>query len=245
MDKIEKSFAEALKAHIDKKPYGYTTKLAAELGVGQSTVSNWARGARKSTESQRRKVAQKIGIPYEVMIGLKERSSDKAEDHPVTIYTRNSVEESLPEYNSGNYVGVPFFESGRLAAWSNGAVFDLYEKAASEVIVYLPELGHRSKHKLVAAKVGGNSMEPLIPEGSIVIIDLDDKEFFDNKIFAISITEGGVDTAAIKRVRQFEAAEGFVLWSENPDYPPRFVVEKNWLRLCIGRVIWMWRSFDG
>lgn len=74
--------------------------------------------------------------------------------------------------------------------------------------------------------------------------DRDDREFLDGKIFAVAIDEGGVENIAVKRVRAFEKAKGFVLVSENSDYPFKIVIESDWLRLCMGRVIWMWRSFN-
>ena len=43
------------------------------------------------------------------------------------------------------------------------------------VVVYKPELKGRSRHNLAAIKVGGDSMEPTITKGSIVVVDLSDK----------------------------------------------------------------------
>ena len=164
---------------------------------------------------------------------------------PIIITATSDRDKHHLTENVANYRSVPLYTSGRLAAWSNGSAFDRYEAPTSDVLVYTPELGHRAKHHLVAARVGGDSMEPLVPMNSIIIVDMDDKEFVDNKVFAVAIDEGGVKTLAVKRVRKFEKAKGFVLWSENQEYQPVLVVESDWLRLCVGRVVWMWRSFEG
>jgi len=192
------------------------------------------------------KIAKACGYDYFEFLKLGKFILDPtpSQDQSIIVKAQTPKVQEFLEENTTNYRSVPLYESGRLAAWSNGAAFDQYEEATSQVIVYLPELAHPANHKLIAAKVGGDSMEPLIPEGSIVIIDRDDREFADDKIFALALDEGGVTTIAVKTVRKFEKVKRFALWSENRAYPPKLVVESDWLRLCVGRVIWMWRSFE-
>lgn len=218
--------------------------LADSLGIKRPHMNSYLKGRRGFSENKREEIANFFGKTYLEVLDLG-RGIFQKEPRPLIVQTRTGKEQDLLQGNAANFRGVPLLESGRLAAWSNGFVFDVYEKAESEMIVYLPELGHHANHNLVAARVGGDSMEPIIPENSIVIVDLDDREFADNKTFVLNINEGGVDTAAIKRVRKAEESKGFVLLSENPKDMPRIVVESDWLRLCIGRVIWMWRSFNG
>lgn len=104
MDTIEKTFANNLRKWLDSQPYGSVTKLAKKLGVKQGTVSNWAKGTRKSTETQRREVAQKIGLPYEEMIGIKPATvsnfyniTDIKKKHFKTIF-------EFPDEEDGLYV---------------------------------------------------------------------------------------------------------------------------------------------
>ena len=245
MDTIEKKFCDNLKLWLEQQPRGAAARLAESLKVPQGSISNMAACRRPGTESQRRAIAKKIGLSYEYMIGMDDSIEPTKQNQSITVKIHTIKDKAILEETAPNYRSVPLYESGRLAAWSNGAAFDKYEEATSRVIVYLPELKHHANHNLIAARVGGDSMEPLIPEGSIVIIDLDDREFADNKIFAITQTEGDVDVAAVKRVRKFEEAKGFILLSENQNWSPRLVIESDWLRLCMGRVIWMWRSFEG
>ena len=68
--KLEKEFSKNLKAYLDSQPRGTIAKLAKELNVQPGSVSNWANGQRESTETQRREIANHIGIRYETMIGL-------------------------------------------------------------------------------------------------------------------------------------------------------------------------------
>ena len=133
------------------------------------------------------------------------------------------------------------YVSGRLAAGVNGVEFNPYEIPSSMVVVYKPELQGRSKHNLAAIKVGGDSMEPTIIKDSIVVVDMSDKEHIDGKMFAVNTPESGLDMASIKRVPTWE--KGFVLLSDKPNFPP-VLSPLDWNRLCVGRVVWMWRDIS-
>jgi phage repressor protein C with HTH and peptisase S24 domain len=137
------------------------------------------------------------------------------------------------------YRGIPLYESGKLAAGVNGVEFDPYESPVSMVVVYKPELKGCSRHNLAAIKVGGDSMEPTITKGSIVVMDLSDKEQVEGKVFVVNTPDSGVDMASIKRIQKWE--KGFVLLSDNPT-TRRFNLPLDWNRLCVGRVVWMWRD---
>jgi phage repressor protein C with HTH and peptisase S24 domain len=82
-------------------------------------------------------------------------------------------------------------------------------------------------------------MEPTITKGSIVVMDLSDKEQVEGKVFVVNTPDSGVDMASIKRIQKWE--KGFVLLSDNPT-TRRFNLPLDWNRLCVGRVVWMWRD---
>ena len=72
---FEQEFCKSLKKYIDSNmPYegkGYVSRLAKQLGVSQGQLSNIMAGRKTSAETWRRSVAQKIGISYDKMIGIK------------------------------------------------------------------------------------------------------------------------------------------------------------------------------
>ena len=88
-------------------------------------------------------------------------------------------------------------------------------------------------------------MWPVIPEGAIVVIDLNDREFVDKKIYAVREPDSDPPIATIKRVRKADQSQfkGFALMSENREYLP-WMVKDDWPDLVIGRVVWMWRSLE-
>ena len=93
-------------------------------------------------------------------------------------------------------------------------------------------------------RVGGDSMEPLIAKGGIVLADLKHNDVGH-------IHEGGVyvlcwdredGECAVKYLRWAERGKLLSVESENSFYKPVFKrVDEV---LLIGRVIWAWRDFD-
>jgi len=67
------------------------------------------------------------------------------------------------------------------------------------VIVYKPELQGHAKHDLRALRVGGDSMKPTIVKGAIIVVDLNDKEFAERKIFVVRTADM---IAAVKKSRK-------------------------------------------
>lgn len=247
--KTTEYFRKALWHYLDNQPRGAQTKLAEGSGINRIHLNDFLAGRREMKEALRSKITDHLKCDYlsfllqgKMLLEGKSPDSFLQSDRPLIIRTHKEAEKDF--IDTEHYSAIPLYESGRIAAFSNGAAYDRYEVPTSEVLIYMPELGIRAKHRMIAAKVGGDSMEPLIPEKSIVIIDLDDKEFSDNKVYAIALNDGIDMSFAVKRVRKFEQAEGFLLLSENIEYQPRIVVESDWLRLCVGRVIWMWRSLE-
>jgi hypothetical protein len=158
---------------------------------------------------------------------------------PLIVQVNTQTDKEFLNGITDLYQGIPLYESGRLAAGINGIEFDPYETPTSMVLVYKPELQGSSSHKLAAIKVGGDSMEPTIIKGSIVVVYLSDKELAEGRVFAVNTPESGMDIASIKRIKKWK--DGFVLMSDNPAYPPD-LSPLDWNRLCVGRVVWMWRD---
>lgn len=145
------------------------------------------------------------------------------------------------EANAELYQGVPLYESGKLSAGAGGLVFDPFEEPDGTVVVYRPELQGRMEHDLKAMRIGGRSMEPSIPRGSIVVADTSDKALVEGRLYVVSQEEAGLWMGVVKRVRRTDS--GLVLHSDNPDYDP-IPTDLDWPDLCVGRVVWMWRSLE-
>lgn len=258
MDKMSEVFRIFLSKWMKSKWNGNQSSFAVYLGIRRQRLSNILNGHGGTSEDLRIRICNKLGIDYRTLIscdasdtvtlsdavemklirgGQAEKAAPPSQNLIVQVNTQADKEflNGITEL----YRGIPLYESGRLAAGVNGIEFDPYESPASMVLVYKPELQGCSRHKLAAIKVGGESMEPTIVKGSIVVVDLSDKEQVDGKVYAVNTPEGGMDMASIKRIKKWE--KGFVLLSDNSNYPPE-LSPMDWHRLCVGRVVWMWRD---
>jgi hypothetical protein len=67
---------------------------------------------------------------------------------------------------------------------------------------------------LIAVRVSGDSMEPTIKDGGIIICDTHQKKFIDNGIFIVN----SYDETFVKRLRKSKLNEAVTLVSDNPYY---------------------------
>lgn len=88
--------------------------------------------------------------------------------------------------------------------------------------------------RCVVCSVGGNSMEPLLSEGDLVLLDRHRRELRSGLVYGITDIEGDV---RIKRIERVE--EGIILRSENPDYPSELRLGEDANRVkIIGALAW-------
>lgn len=95
-----------------------------------------------------------------------------------------------------------------------------------------------SANSMVAMEVFGQSMEPVIREGDIVLIDQSQKNILAGAIYAVGIE----DTILVKRLEKHP--DKLVLNSDNKSYEPIYISrdESEQVRI-IGKVIWSCREY--
>lgn len=214
--------------------------LAKKSGVARSQISMLEGGKRPFTQKTIDKLLAAMGYDYHDLFN-RNKPEKPISERPIIIQAKNEYEKDILYKNHADYIGIPLYESGKLSAGINGIGFEQNENPSSIVVVYRPELKNSSSHNLVALRVGGDSMEPTITEGSIVVVDVDDKEFFDGRVYVINSCDDGLDMAAIKRIKRWDKGEGFIILSDNTKYHPDISTE-DWHNLCVGRVVWMWKD---
>lgn len=223
---------------------GRQKELAYKAGVKPPTITGIKNGTTHGRPDLQVKIAMIMGFDdFDKFIDLGQSLIDpdysKDERHPIIIQTATEPEKEFMASISDRYRAIPLYESGRLAAGSNGSEFDPHETPSSMLVVYMPELKGCSNHKLAALRVAGDSMSPTIPAGSIVVMDQDDKNEANGRLFVVNTPESYLDIASVKRVKKWQA--GFALISDNHLYEIE-LSPLDWDRLVIGRVIWFWRN---
>ena len=86
----------------------------------------------------------------------------------------------------------------------------------------------------------GNSMDPMIRDGSIVAVDLDDKKMVRRGIYAIATPEGGWTIKLAKQSGHLLLLQAANLWTED-NFPP-YIDGKHNPDPIVGRVVWVWQS---
>jgi hypothetical protein len=147
------------------------------------------------------------------------------------------------ELRERGFITVPFSDNMKLAAGSGGTIPITDSVERSKIIIHGPSLKRTTSRHLQAFRVGGDSMEPVIAEGGIVLADTSDnvpERLREGKIYVIcwDLREG---ECAVKYLSWAKKKESVLITS--PDiraYPP--IVRALEDIQLIGRVIWSWRE---
>lgn len=246
---IIEDFHIALKNYVINQGKGINKNLALGAGVSESYISQLVRRKKPASKQAVQEGIAKAAGCKSVEDFLKRWGPAKEDSslfyHSFFVNGSSGDAEECLHKNADYYRGVPLYESGKLAARYGGYTFDDEERPDSTVIVYRPELPGRTNHDLRAVRVGGDSMHPMIPKGSIVIVDLSDRDFVDKKIWVIREPSSDPPTAMVKYVQQVDQKnfKGLALISENRQYFPEFT-DLEWHELVVGRAVWVWRSLE-
>jgi transcriptional regulator with XRE-family HTH domain len=237
--KVTQCFRAAFRYCLKTSPLKSQKEVARKANIADSTLSEMMTKKSFSIATQN-KIANAFGYDLMdfLMLGRKVLEGIEEPTMGMVIQVGSEADKGQMEADIDLFKGIPLYESGKLAAGESGMIFDPFEEPASSIVLNQRDLIGRKNHRLVGLKVGGQSMVPVIPLGSVVIIDLDDRQFADNKIFAVNYEE---NIAAVKLVQKWK--HGFVLISSAPAYPP-VLSDLDWGELCVGRGVSVWKSLD-
>lgn len=207
-------FYRRFKELVDEVAGGKRSAFAREVGLPDSTVQSYFVMKIQPTADKLIKIAKKTGVNLNWLL-LGEGPRERFE----------------PEF-----VVVPRIEV-RLGAGGEAEVYDVEEKENYAFRRdWLLSRGNPKHMRLMT--VVGDSMEPTLSEGDLVLVDLSKTDPRDG-IYALRIHTGLV----VKRVQRMGKSRIRVI-SDNPKYPPQeFDLESEGNDLAvIGKVIWLGRS---
>lgn len=131
-----------------------------------------------------------------------------------------------------DYRAVPLVE-GSVAA---GAARVVSEDIAGWVIVYQPSLGRRAN--LVAVRISGDSMSPILTDGSMVIVDRDDRRIRPGMAYLVRI-----DGAATVKFLELEGQELVLIPENRAHRETRILLSDGQESPVVGVVVWSWRAW--
>lgn len=225
------SFAAAFRAALDAynlKP----AQLVEKTGLSTGLISTYLSGKSEPGYSNIQKIAAGFGLTV-AQFFAQEPPVIESEPHFLTA----------DEMSERGFFAVPFSTSMKLAAGAGGQIQIDEDEKTSNIIVHGPSLGKHNAKGLQAFRVGGDSMEPVIAKGGIVLADTKQNDIHH-------IHEGGIyvlcwdlsdGECAVKRLRWADKGKLLSIESEEKFYSPVFKKPRE--ITLIGRVIWGWREF--
>jgi SOS-response transcriptional repressor LexA len=173
---------------------GAGSLLAKKYGVATVTANAWLNGDHKMSADIARQIAKDYGAVFEEFyFGTRQplKSEMLIESMPVTFYS------------------VPLISFTTAGNW--GEVCDSYQPGDGERPVVTTR---KVSQRAFALRIRGDSMEPLIPNGSVVIVD-PDVEALPGKV--VVVRQNNDSEATIKTL--IRDGSSFLLKPENPRYP--------------------------
>ena len=219
---------------------GAQAQLSRASGVHPPYLNGILKGRKPGTEEVRRRIAEALGYPDRRYEEFLEIGRAILENRPRPEFEPRFL--SADEMSERNFFTVPFSDNMRLAAGGGGTIPVTDDDENSSVIVHGPSLGRHNAKGLQAFRVGGDSMEPLIAEGGIVMVDTsrnDLRHIKEGGIYVLcwDLSDG---ECAVKRLRWAEKYRLLCIESADPFYPPVFKSVND--VVLIGQVIWSWRN---
>ncbi len=199
--KLKNIMAKNLRKYITQR--GVTqTDLAKDLNIPEMTMSNWLKAKTYPRIDKIQMLADYFGVSRSAL----------TEESPLSLYSE------FPQM-----VRVPIL--GTIACGDPIHADENYRGYRYESPDQLPS------GNLIYLEAKGNSMEPTIPDGSLVLIR-EQSEVEYGEIAAVLVN--GESEATLKRVRK--QRETILLMPDNPEHEPIIVIEDNPPRI-IGKAI--------
>lgn len=195
-------------------------------------------------------IAEALGVPpYELFSMEALTSKVQAEKDPaiIEIFSDEATKIEYSKFRSrDDFLAVRILEDA--VSLGHGSIIS-QERTRGYALIYkqaLPkqaEKQKRDRERIVALFAKGDSMTPSIQGGSLVAIDIQDRNEIKNyKIYAVEIPDEGV---TIKRI--YQDKDNLVLLADNRDFRgfPRVVNLKglSYNPIC-GKVVWTWNRLD-
>lgn len=188
---------------------GYSqASFAKAFGSKQSTVAKWETGDREPDFSTTQRIADFFNVSVDYLLGR---------DEP-------SPEIPAPSVPGSKWIPVLGYVRAGIPTEAVEEILD-YEEIS-------PQMAQSGEH--FALKIKGDSMEPRIKDGDVVIVRKQD--YADSGDIAVAIVNG--DDATVKRIKK--RPEGLMLIPNNPAYEPMFYSNEEIQSLpvtIIGKVV--------
>lgn len=136
-------------------------------------------------------------------------------------------------------ISIPYYPEVSAAAGSGALVYD--ENTVKHLHISSAIINISTGDNVCLINATGNSMQPVIDDRDLLLVDLSQKLITDEGIYVIRLDT----TLVVKRVQKI--LNGVILISDNPQYPPREISADNFNEndaAVIGKVIAVIKNFN-
>ncbi|MDO6706753.1 helix-turn-helix transcriptional regulator [Photobacterium sp. 1_MG-2023] len=209
--------------------------LVRHVGVSKGTISMWIRGTMKPNGKNLLKLADVLEVtPDWILTGKNQTPQQPSPDSNATSVGSFDAWDSTTKL-SDDEVEIPFFMDVQLAAGSGAA--EVLEKKGPKLRFAKSTLQKARVDPECAAcvKVSGTSMEPVLPDGSVVGVNVADNMIIDGSMYAINH-----DGLLRIKLLYLMPGGGLRVRSYNDrEYPDEIYNAENALSIrVIGKVFW-------
>ncbi len=181
-------------------------ELARRTGVSQSSINMYERGDREPSIETLEAFADYFNVNMDYLLGKSDKRNPDIYDAAIT--KQSTAKTRIPVIGT-SAAGIPI---DAVQQYIDDKDPDTWEEITDD----LARTG-----TFVAVRITGNSMEPRIFDGDIVIVRI--QETADNGDTVIVFVNG--DEATCKKIKK--TPEGVMLMSNNPTYDPMFFTYKE------------------
>jgi len=216
--------------------HGAGVWLSKQTGTTVKAANKWLNGESKPRREKAEIISKATGVRTEWLeygLGVMNRSDLGPEGSNLTALGHVDAWDSDTPLNADE-VEVPFFSEVELSA-GNGftSVLDIATQKLRFNVSILDSAGV-SADSVACCKVSGDSMEPVLPDGSTVGLDTSQNKVLDGKMYAIE--HGGM--LRVKYLYRLPF-NGLRIRSANPDMDDEELNRETTQEVrIIGRVFW-------
>ncbi|MDY0663311.1 helix-turn-helix domain-containing protein [Pasteurella multocida] len=203
-------------------------KLGERIGWNQSRIGNYEAGTREMDDYILGKIAEGLGVTLD---WLKYGDQGKVESNVKDIGSFDLWDRNTPLHDED--IEVPFLQDIRLTA-GNGFADDIMDYNNFKLRFSKATLRRQGVQyeNAVCVVAEGDSMEPAIPDGATVGVDMGNKVIRDNNIYAIN--HGGL--LRIKILNKMPNEQVLIRSFNSTSYPDEIVNLDE--IVVIGKVFW-------
>lgn len=205
---FEKFIKDQLKKYNDSEE-----ALAEAIGISARTVYFWLNQSRQTQQRSLEKISKNLGIPIENIIHWGQEENITSSDQQKQYFK-----------------WVPYLEAKPTGSEGEGLELS---KGVKAYLAFDSQWIHSkgSPKNMGVMRVTGPSMEPTLPDGALILVDMSQREPVKKKIFVVEHCDG----LQVKRLNWVDSA--WVLESDNDTDPIRVKPGSHFK--ILGKVLWV------